>query len=74
MLCSQQHLVLSGFFILTKLMCKQWYLIVVLICVSMATNDVEHLFMFISHVVPSSVKCLTLLLIFNWVVVFFSFY
>ena len=70
-LCSHQHLVLLGFLILAKLMGKQLYLIGVPICVSVVTNDVEHLVMSIGYVVPSSVKCLTLLLIFNWVVRFF---
>lgn len=72
-LCSHWHLILSEFFILAKLVDIQWYLTVAVICVSMITSNVEHLFIcFLVILVPYLVKCLTLLLIFNWVVwVFF---
>ena len=40
-----QHLVLWVFFILAMLVSMGWYFIVVLVCISLMTNDVEHLFM-----------------------------
>lgn len=39
-----QHCVLSVFLILTILMSMKWYLIVILIYISLITKDVEHLF------------------------------
>ena len=40
-----QHLVFSCFLILVILMGIKWYLIVVLVCISLMTNDVEHYFL-----------------------------
>lgn len=40
-----QQLLFSFFFIITSLVGVKQYLIVVLICTSLITNDVDHLFM-----------------------------
>ena len=54
-----QHLISSAVLILAILIGLKLYLIVVLICISLMTNEAEKLFMFISQpTCPFFVKCL----------------
>lgn len=60
-LWSQQHLLSSVIFILAILLCMQRYLIVVLICIYLIINGIEHFFIYLFAITVGSLALVAIL-------------
>jgi len=68
-ICPHQHLLFLIFLIIGTLIDLSWYLTVVLICISLMTSDVEHLFMYLLAICLFFLKkCQVLCPFLNWTV------